>query len=496
MSVLPNQTNATPGDAFFWRVDAEIITAKQFTASSTIQTAYLSTGSLAVGSISTTGSINVTGNLTALNVTATDSLTTYFANTQYVTSYQGANIHGLLLANQIQGSNLVQFPNAILSSITTTSIRLDGNTLDTAGAGAGSVLLLNGIPIATTNSVVSSLTQWSYYPAISTVQFSGQNLVGAANVQGDNANFYDMNAVNQIATSNLYATNLYLSTISSQILNANSIRARDISTTSLNAVSLSTSNIYASNSIYASNVTASNITMQTGGQIFSDNASIVNLNVTNSANFSGNRPNFTTGINATGANNFNNGSLDNVPNINTQGNKSMNINSANGLDLAAPTRIQLLCDGGSNIGGYASVNLIGRNGNRGQVNLTADPGYINVGAQVQGEVNITANGGGALTAYATGGVVNITANTGSSPVLGTLSYSAIKLNAAGITSYAGFASPLVAVPGYNLIQASAGIELIAGSVPVIPNVPGTVYLYGATGVGNRLEVSEFRTVCL
>ena len=497
MSILPSQTNITLGDSWYVKVvGASTVNADQFIGKE-IDSLKISTGVLNVGTINVAGGISTSGgditavNVFAQNVTATDTMTSYFNNTQYITSYQGGNIHSLLITSNIGGTGTLYYPQAIISTVSTAHIILDGNTLDTAGVGLGAALLLNGQPIATASSLTSSILTWSFWPSISTVQMSGNDLLGAATVQGDTANFYDLNAVNQIT----FGTNLYGATGNLNLLNTNSISTallitastatKYISTGSIDVTTISASNIYASNSIYASNVTASNISMNTGGSIFSDNASIVNLSVTNSANFSGNRPNFTTGINATGANNFNNGSLDNVPNINTQGSRSMTINSANGLDLNAPTRIQLLCDGGSNIGGYASVNLLGRNGNRGQINLTADPGYINVGTQVQGEVNITANGGGALTAYATGGVVNITANTGSSPVLGTLSYSAIKLNAAGITSYAGFASPLVAVPGYNLIQGSLGIELVAGSVPVLPNVPGTVYLYGATGVAQQ-----------
>jgi len=492
MSVLGNQTNVTAGDAFFWRVGADTITAREF-SSDTVATNTISTGSLIVGGISTTGSIVVAGNLTAtgdinaLNVTATDTLTSYFTNTQYITSYQGANIHSLLLADQIQGSNLVQFPYAILSSISTTSITLDGNTLDTAGQGFGAQLLLNGQPIATASTLTSSILTWSFYPAINDVDMNNFSLTGAGNVQGDNAFFYDGDFQNQITVPTVFATTLdsdQISTlqISTNTLRANSLRANTLNTSTINNVGTLTSQQADITTLNTTSITTATLTTTAGGTVDATNGSFGNLTVTNSANFSGTRPNFTTGINSSGANNFNNQSLDNCPNINTQGNTNMTIASANAMDLTAPTRIQLICDGGNDIGSVKPVNIIGRNGNRGQVNITAQPGYVNVGSQIQGEVNIVANGGGGVTAYATGGLINITANTGSSPILGTLTYSAIKLNAAGITSYAGFASPFVAVPGYNLIQASLGIELIAGSIPVIPNVPGTIYLYGATGI--------------
>jgi len=499
MSVLPNQTNISPGTFFFWTVDASTITAKSF-VSDRVLTDTLSTGSITTGAVSTTGSISVNGSvsitsnltaggdITALNVTATDTLNSYFINTQYITSYNGANIHNLLLADQIQGSNLVQFPRAILSSICTTSITLDGNTLDTAGSGIGASLLLNGYPVATTSTLASSILTWSYYPALSNVDMSGKSLIGAANIQATTGSFYDVTAVNQVVTSNIFATGLFLSSISSQITNANLIRAGEVSTLVLKANTAQIRNTLTAQQLDVTTLNATNITTATlvttsGGSVTADNGNFGNLNVTNSANFSGSRPNFTTGINTSGANNFNNQSIDNAPNINTQGNQSMTIASANGMDLTAPTRIQLLVDGGNDIGSFKPINLIAGNGNRGQVNITGNPGYPVPGTpQTFGEVNIVANGGGTLTTYATGGSLNLTANTGSSPILGTVSFSAIKINAAGITSYAGFASPIIAVPGYNLIQGSLGIELIAGSIPGLPSVPGTIYLYGATGV--------------
>jgi hypothetical protein len=469
MSVLPNSTNISPGTQYFWTVDASTITAKSF-ISDRVLTDTLSTGSITTGAVSTTGSISVNGSvsitsnltaagdITALNVTATDTLNSYFINAQYITSYNGANIHNLLLADQIQGSNLVQFPRAILSSICTTSITLDGNTLDTAGTGSNASLLLNGQPVATISTLASSILTWSFYPAINDVDMNNFSLQAAATVQADTGSFYDVTAVNQVVTSNIFATDLFLSSISSQITNANLIKAGEVSTLVLKANTAQIKNTLTAQQLDVTTLNATNITTATlvttsGGSVTADNGNFGNLNVTNSANFSGSRPNFTTGINTSGANNFNNQSIDNAPNINTQGNQSMTIASANGMDLTAPTRIQLLVDGGNDIGSFKPINLIAGNGNRGQVNITGNPGYPVPGTpQTFGEVNIVANGGGSLLTYATGGSLNLTANTGSSPVLGTVSYSAIKLNAAGITSYAGFASPLIAVPGYNLIQ--------------------------------------------
>ena len=436
------------------------------------------------------------GNITTSNITNSDTLTTYFENSQYTTVEQVLNVTGVANIPELGGSNAIFTSIAtqagFISSMTTNNINLDGNVLDTAGAGIGAVLLLNGYPVATTSTSISSVANWSVFPAISTVYMDSNDIVQAANIQtatlnSDNIFTYDLQATNQIVFgTNLFGGNATLSNVSAIKVQANLVSTLNLETNSATIKTLVNSNV-TTDTINATNITAANYQTTalgsyngTTGNFTTGN--IPNLNVTSSANFSGARPNFTTGINSSGANNFNNQSLDNCPNINTQGTTNMTIACANAMDLTAPTRIQLICDGGNDFGSVKPVNIIGRNGNRGQVNITAQPGYVNIGTQIQGEVNIVANGGGGLTAYATGGLINITANTGSSPVLGTLTYSAIKLNAAGITSYAGFASPLIAVPGYNLIQGSLGIELIAGSVPVLPNVPGTIYLYGATGI--------------
>ena len=494
MSVLPNQTNINLDSYFFIKVDSQQINTSSITVTGGVTATNVYAGNVLASNTSvssiTASTATVTGDLNALNLTATDTITSYFTNTQYITSYNGANIHNLLLADQIQGSNLVQFPLATLSSISTTSITLDGNTLDTAGTGIGASLLLNGQPVATTSTLASSILTWSYYPALSNVDMNGKSLQSASVVQGDTANFYNMNAANQIT----FANNLY-----GEAGNLNSLNVSTISTGILKAYNANVGQTLTAKqadvtTINATDITTATLTTTTGGSVSADSGTYKDLTVTNQTNLNGlavtgaatfsssTRPDFQKGINVSGANNFNNGSLDNVPNINTQGTTNMTIASANGMDLTAPTRIQLVCDGGNDIGSYKPVNIIGKNGNRGQVNITAEPGYINVGSQIQGEVNITANGGGGLTAYATGGNINITATTGSSPILGTLSFSAIKIAAASVLSYAGFASPIVGVPGYNYIQGTLGVNLVAGAVSVIPNVPGTVYLYGATGI--------------
>ena len=503
MSVLANQTNATPGDAFFWRVNADTITAKTFVASSTIQTAALSTGTLLVGSISTSGSLNVQGNLnvaadiTALNITATDTATSYFNNTQYLTSYNGANIHNLLLADQIQGSNLVQFPNAILSSITTTSISLDGNTLNTAGAGFGAELLLNGQPIATASTLTSSILTWSYWPAISNVDLNNFGILGGATVQADTGNFYNVNATNQIT----FATNLYGATGNLTKLNATDISttalvASNVSTVTLQATTMSNAGTLTSKqaditTVNATDITTATLTTTVGGTVTADNGVFKNLSATNGASISGAALNL-NGQNITGTNNISaqSASILNNNQVGTLTTASITAPITNsGFPLYINSSGQntnvidywtVNVDRGVDFTDTAVVNINAGNGKYGIITLNANPGYtyLGVGSPVGGSVVINAQGGSA-NGVAFGGTIALNAYSGT----GTLSNatSKITMNAAGILSWAGVGVPVGSVTGYNYIHGDATVSITAGSITAgIPPV-GTVYLYAGNG---------------
>ena len=496
MSVLPNQTNATPGDAFFWRVDAEIITAKEFISYSTIKTLAFSTGSITVGNISTTGSLSVVGDVTALNLTATDTATSYFNNTQYLTSYNGANIHKLLLADQIQGSNLVQFPDAILSSITTTSIRLDGNTLDTAGAGVGAVLLLNGQPIATTPGVTSSIQTWSYWPAISTVQMSGQNLVGATNIQGDNAFFYNINAANQIVfATNLYGptanlSNINTNLISSAALLASSIKTLNLSTVTLQATTIKNVGTLTSQqaditTVNATSITTDSLTTLTGGTVSADNGVFKNLSgenasVTNS---------LSAGQNISAGNNLS-GQSASIAGNNQVGTLTTNTITAPVTNSGFPLYINssqqsvnvidrwnLNVDRGIDVVDTAQVNINAQNGKNGIITLNAGSGSAFSG--LGGSVVINAYGGNTPLKVAYGGTIALNAYSGEIGLSNITSK--ITLNAASILSWAGAGIPVGSVTGYNYVHGDVTTSITAGSVTAgIPPI-GTVYIYAGNG---------------
>jgi hypothetical protein len=93
---------------------------------------------------------------------------------------------------------------------------------------------------------------------------------------------------------------------------------------------------------------------------------------------------------------------------------------------------------------------------------------------------MTANGG-TLSGIGLGGLVEITATTPAGSLCN--ASSAIKLSAAGINSYAGAVPSVGSLAGYNFVYGTLGVNLTAGLPPgALPNTPGTVYLYGATGV--------------
>jgi hypothetical protein len=145
----------------------------------------------------------------------------------------------------------------------------------------------------------------------------------------------------------------------------------------------------------------------------------------------------------------------------------------------------------------ASVNINTSNGLYGTVDVTANPGFGGAGG---GNISLTANGGtapGGLygqvsiianegtatvsgTNVTTGGYINIQANSGSitSPTL----TSRIDLNAGGLNLYSGILSPIASEFGYTFMNASAGVSIVAGAFSPSFQVPGSVYVYGTTGI--------------
>jgi hypothetical protein len=168
--------------------------------------------------------------------------------------------------------------------------------------------------------------------------------------------------------------------------------------------------------------------------------------------------------------------LNNVTSVNAP--LDLSLNAVANMRQNAET-ISLTADQLGDLGSFADINLVSQNGNRGRVNLTAQPGF---GNGIQGEIYLTANGGnvGGISGLSTGGLISLSANT--PPGIPTLT-SAIKLTGESIVSYEGITSPFGSIAGYNFVYGTNGVNVTAGTPPVFPNLIGSVYLNGDVGLG-------------
>ena len=465
MSLLPSATNYTQEDSFFLRANISSLTV----------------GTINAGTISTI-------NLSASNLSAgTLSATTLFAL------------------------------DATISSISTTSITLDGNTLDTGGGGFGATLLLNGVAIATTSNI-SSLTDWAYFPAISTIDCDQKDIVDckdifATNLTATNSiagvigGFTTLNSgsiVNSgsILTNTLQTTGLInAASISTPSLKANlistatglfsTLNANTISTASLTAGVIGVSSLTATTAFF-STLLVSSIVLPPSEEV--STITIDNLIVNTSANFSGARPNFTTGINSSGPNNFNNTNLDNCGQIN-----------AGALSLFGSGTIDLTADSGGSILTNTAINLSTSNGGSSVINIAAKRNALLAYPVPLSQVNITAEGNCPnipvvpLTPY--GGAVNIVACNGPSPIFplvavtdafapGAIHLTAyskalfpglITESAGSILAYSGLTNPTAGLYGCSFYSALTCLSLTSGLSPALTSFPGTVYLRGDNG---------------
>jgi len=349
-----------------------------------------------------------------------------------------------------------------ISSLVTNNILLDGNSLDTGGAGAGATLLLNGFPIVTAAlSSFSSLSDWAYFPAASTLQMGMNSISNAGNIQCMNINSQNIYNALTIQTDTLSA----LTNFTSPSGNVTNFRTTNFSTT--NAVT--------SNLIVGSNATIPNLSVTTlTGQV----AQFQGLSSLTVSTGSINGTPYTPASNwsafpATQTVQMNQNTL--------AGGSNFAITASN-LTITASNAFSNICDDfsviadeGANIASVANINLTAQNGTYGSIALTANGGFNN---GVNGVVNITANGG-QVGGVGQGGSINLTANT---PLGFSNLTSKISLNASGINSYAGVVPPLASAFGYNFIYGTNGVYIASGLPPGLPNVPGTTYIYGTLGI--------------
>jgi len=445
-------------------------------------------------------------------------------------SFSSIGVAGSFNADTISSSM------AYLSSISTTSITLDGNTLDTGGGGFGATLLLNGVAIATTSNI-SSIGDWAYFPAISTIDCDQRDIVDCKDIFATNltltnslagviGGFTTLNS-GSIVNSGSILTNTLQTTglINAASISTPSLKANLISTGTINVSTLlganaaiggiSTNTISTSaivtGSIQANsgNYSTINVSTITAGSIIfpvddpnlvvssitvNGNTTTQTVTVTNGGNFSGTRPNFLTGINTSAANNFNNTNLDNCGQIN-----------AGALNLLASATMGLTANAGGSILTNNSINLATSNGGSSVINIEAKRNALAAYPIPLSQVNIVAEGNCPnlpvvpLTPY--GGEISIQAYQGPDPIFpltpltNAFAPGAIHLTAyskgvfpgliteaaGSILAYSGLTNPTTGLYGCSFYSALTCLSLTAGLSPALTSFPGTVYLRGDNG---------------
>lgn len=141
---------------------------------------------------------------------------------------------GLVDANTISTiqfyADLVNIDEATISSISTNAIELDGAYLTTAN---GTELLLNGVPLATTQNL-SSIADWAYDPAVSTVTALNAFIdIGTSNLPFRYGYFSTITARNAIIQSTTLTLTETVSSLFVNDLFASSIVTQDASISTL-----------------------------------------------------------------------------------------------------------------------------------------------------------------------------------------------------------------------------------------------------------------------
>ena len=288
--------------------------------------------------------------------------------------------------------------------------------------------------------------------------------------------------VSSMSTGTIYAGNIITNTLSTNLVSTGTINAGNIITNTLSTNSISTQSIiselgeftYGVNSPNATftglTVASANITSLTGGSS-GTNGTFADLTVNNNAVFNNS------------ITDFKRHTLSNVDTIHSGGSgvnlSNITMRATNAL-LGYGGNIEFEANQGSLVAANSVVTLKAKNGNRGKIVLDAEPGY----AGIQGEINLTATGGTPPSATSLGGRIHLSATT-PNPIT-TVSPSYVLQTADSILAYAGALTPISGNYGYNYQQGLNGVNIVAGTVATIPNVPGTVYLYGTNlaGTGN------------
>ena len=394
-----------------------------------------------------------------------------------VSSFTALNITAGYITSGLVSSVIGDFEDIGCSSISTLGIILDGNILTSVG----SELLLNGVPIATASSL-STLADWSYDPAISTLNMNGNSTINGSLLSTLTINagsgFITNLVCNDISTFTLTAQSTIhsISTISSLEIEAQVAVFSSINGAQFPAALVSSFETASVSSLTASTINGAQFPAALVSSFETASVSSLTASTINGAAFPGPVVDLSQWATLPAVSSIYSGSgaTDDLKLVAT---RFLNANAKG---------VNFVVDEGANAAAPASFSVTAQNGNRGDISLTANPGI----GGVFGQINLTANGGTTPALLATGGLISLTANTpvGTDPTL----TSAIKLSAAGINSYAGAVPSIGSLLGYNFIYGTLGVNLCAGLPSVVPNTPGTTYIYGTNGVtiGSQLDTTS------
>jgi len=394
------------------------------------------------------------------NATNASESISYFLKTSELSSINGNAAQ--LVISTVKGWSLYPAVSPVNCGnqpiLSTNAIQLDNVTL----TATFDELFVNGVPIVTSTAFaqLSSIADWAYFEAISSINAGNNDLYNVRNIASQNIfNALNVQTDTLTALTSLTAPKATLTTIANTNLSTVNVQATNLKATNIANTNLSTVNVQAA-TVQSFNVSTNTVTCS-------------NLNA----------------LNINGGSNFNVANWANYPAVNDIQMNSHNITTNSNLAINAPIgtllgsgygisqtagQIDITADRGAAVGLDTNLNIVSQNGFRGNITIEAKQGYQGL----NGILNLKASGG-TVAGIGQGGKINITALT---PAGVSNLTSAISFNAGGINSYAGVASPIASVFGYNFIQGSLGVSLVAGLPAGVPNVPGTIYCYAPLGL--------------
>ena len=385
----------------------------------------------------------------ATNINETQS---YFLKTSELSTING--ITNSTIFSTIQGWSMFPAVSPIDCAnqpiLSTTSLQLDNVTL----TATYDELLINGVPVVTSTAFaqLSSITDWAYFEALSTVNMDGNDIINAKNIASQNI----YNSLN-IQTDTLTA----LTTLSAPKANITTINATNMSTINFKATNIATSNINGSPYVATSNWAK-----------YPALNSTINANGANIVSGTNNTMNITADSNLYISSAYSAVSINSGFNL-YSGQQPVTINGGNQSGFIA--------DGGLfGIGNETYLNLNAKGGYRGHVVIQADGGgNAQTPNGISGTVEITANGS-SFSNVGTGGTILINANNAG---FGTTLTSKIAMSASCVESYAGYTGARLSLRGYNYVFADTGVCICTSLLPPsLFQTPGTTYLYGDNGI--------------